>query len=142
MVSNPVANFRFPRWSGPLIGAIVGAILGARDSVVDEKPLAWEWLIGGMLLGLLAGCIVFLLDRPATSSSTNSQLAGSWKGQDQITTVTYEEGALVGRLLAVLSIALSFFPFVGLGLGVVAVSWQRVTGLGVQAHLGDFVFDF
>ena len=55
-------NRRFPRWSGPLIGGLVGGYVGLRNLVnPGGLPIGWM-VLGGVLIGCFAGSLAILLD--------------------------------------------------------------------------------
>jgi len=49
---------RFPSWSGPLVGILVGAFLGIRKFPGEE----YVFILGCAAAGGLAGCVVMFLD--------------------------------------------------------------------------------
>lgn len=106
-------NRTFPRWSAPLVGAVVGSIFGARAARSERQLVSPEWVLIGAAAGAIAGSLIFLLDRPRHSSPDAVLL----------------DSSLFGRIFAVLSVPISLLPFIGLGVAAVAL-WlnRRVAG--------------
>src|SRR6187401_432491 len=57
-------NQTFPRWSAPLLGAIVGGYFGLMNANREGRPVSPESLIYGSAAGAAAGSLILLLDRP------------------------------------------------------------------------------
>jgi hypothetical protein len=126
-------NVTFPRWTAPLVGAGLGALLALRAARRERQPMAWDWLIGGATLGLVAGGLIWLLDRPAPRRK--GAVAETSEAVEQPPSASAEQGSLVGRVLALLSILLFCAPFLGFVLGVAAIlinsrdgGWSRTVG--------------
>jgi len=99
---------KFPRWAGPLIGAIIGIVLGVRG-MRREGQLDWIYPVAGFLLGALAGSVLWLLDAPPAKRRRRSSVAGS--------------------VLAALAIFPGILPVLGLLFGVPAfLINRRVSG--------------
>ncbi len=68
-------NKTFPRWSAPLVGALVGAVATALVAPKTGVNLDLQLILGGALVGLLAGVLILLFGSstagppPSTSSS-------------------------------------------------------------------------
>lgn len=132
-------NTKFPRWAAPLVGMGAGVVMFARGA---GQPLSWEWLVGGAGVGLLAGGLIWLLDRPpAPAGSVDAPgeesgggvgLEGEGRGQSGV----------IGRFLALVSVGFFWTPGVGLILGIAALltnlrtrDWTRKcskVGLGLS----------
>jgi hypothetical protein len=89
------------------MGAIVGAIAGSRAA----PDAGQECILGSGAMGLVAGLIVMLLDKPTTEIASRHNTKGISQPTPPI-----RQGAVVHRLLAILSIALCWTP--GLGLNI------------------------
>ncbi len=101
-------NQKFPRWAGPLVGAVIGAVVGLR-AMRRERVEDWFYPVGGALLGALAGGVLWLMDAPPSRPRRYA--------------------SAVGTLLAVLAVFPGIFPFVGLPFGIPAfLVNRRVTG--------------
>ncbi len=113
---------RFPRWLGPVLGAGVGVVLALR-AMRRDRVTDWTWVAGGVVLGALAGGVLWLVDAPTPANPRRASVPGS--------------------LLAVLAIFPGLLPFVGLVFGVPAflvnrrvVGWQnRASRLGLGLSL-------
>jgi hypothetical protein len=53
-----VDKMRFPSWSGPLVGILVGAFLG----IWKFPGVEYVFILGCAAAGGLAGCVVMFLD--------------------------------------------------------------------------------
>lgn len=122
-------NRHFPRWAGPLVGAVAVPILllkvarrsdPSQPGLNDNLPAV---LIGGAIAGLVIGGLVSLLD---TAPSTKLQDADGVGGENAALKPAPPSGSLVSRLLAILSVVLAITGVVGLGLGVAGVisNWR------------------
>ena len=101
-------GLKFPRWLGPIIGACLGAGLALRGMKRDGHFNA-VGLASGAVCGLLAGCVLWLLDAPSPTES--------------------RQASLLGSLLAIVGFFPGCLPFVGLVLAVPAfLVNRRVTG--------------
>ncbi|MEM7454734.1 MAG: hypothetical protein AAF456_10330 [Planctomycetota bacterium] len=117
-------NDAFPRWSAPLLGAVAGAFLGYRADPGIASP---AYVGGGALIGILGGCLVFLLDSKPQSASQHEEAlreANPNYVNDQVEHFT--DPGLVGRFLALIAIVLCIVPIAGLVMGLiaVAVNWK------------------
>jgi ABC-type Fe3+ transport system permease subunit len=140
-----MSNGRFPRWAGPFVGAAVGALIGWRMLRLYPNNEGWErWqvILFAAAIGLFAGIIVALLDRPASSRSAEP-LYEEETGRRR--RARRPEAGVAGRLLALLSVLFWCLPILGLGLGIVAVlvnfrtpGWERITSY-IGAALGALV---
>lgn len=109
-----------PRWSAPIVGAVVGAFLGLRSSRDIEGPLLFI-IAGGAAIGGLAGCLIFLFDSKPASES-NPYASPSDFAFDKMAPAP---SGVIPRFLAVTSVVLFFAPVMGLGVGVAALIANR-----------------
>jgi hypothetical protein len=124
-------NVSFPRWAAPLVGAGLGVFLGLRALHREGQPFDVKPPAIGAAIGLFAGGIIFLLDRPASRPETQEGPAG-----DPVADVPKRKSSdstLVGRFLALLSILISWAPFVNLAVALIALlvnarvaGWPRI----------------
>jgi Na+-driven multidrug efflux pump len=117
-------NISFPRWAAPLAGAGAGAILGLRAARRDGQGIKPEWVIGSTVLGLLAGCVVWLLERPDAGPAPAAGDARDGSVRD-LSQPGSRVRAVAGAVLALLSIVLVCVPVAGLALAAVAVLATR-----------------
>ena len=98
----------------PVLGAMIGVSIGARSA--DKNIDDWKALLIGAALGAVAGCLVFLLDRPSSASETDSEESG----------FENHSARVLPRFLTFLSLALIWAPVVGnfVAMIAVAVNWH------------------
>ena len=122
----------FPRWTAPLLGALLGAFFGYKADPGVASPI---YVGGGALLGLLAGCLVFLLDsKPGQGGSFETGL-NSNPENDQIEYLN--DTGLVGRFLALVACLLCVIPFAGPVIGLIAtfVNWRAGDSAGKASRI-------
>lgn len=120
MLPRLFANRRFQCWSGPLIGGLVGGYVGLQN-LVNPRGLPIGWMVlGGVLIGGLAGSLALLLD-PIPTGNVTEGLPDHLTGADQV------PAGFVGRVLALFGLLLCWFPFVGLTLNLIGVLVNRGT---------------
>ena len=66
-------NQSFPGWAAPIVGAVLGVLLGFRGAKRDGAAFSPEWAIGGAAVGLFAGLVVWLLDAIKSRSKRKRQ---------------------------------------------------------------------
>jgi hypothetical protein len=109
-------NATFPRWAGPVVGAVAGALIAARMARRQGQGFSPTWIASGAAIGVVGGLFVWLLDKPRAQPQVEPAL-----GATQATGAGIQTSAtLLGRFFAVLAVLLSLAPFVGLILGGVA----------------------
>jgi cytochrome c biogenesis protein CcdA len=103
-----------------------GAIFGLKAGRQEDGELSVEVVVGVAILGMLAGGLVALADRPTRKAKTGK---GEEKG---------DKGTFAGRFIALLSLFLWWVPFFGLIFGAWAFLTNRHgTGWGrVVAWIG------
>ena len=77
--SASIAKGNFPGWAGPIIGPILGGILLGALSLVGDQSMqqaTTPMVIVGALEGLIAGLVVWSLDRRRQEKHINSAEAG------------------------------------------------------------------
>ena len=130
-------NKRFPRWYGPLIGVAAGGYVGMKNIIGANAGVPWYLMVlGGMLIGGLAGCLVFLLDPPPKTEEPLDL-------PEHLSSLSQQPSSLVGRVLALFGVLLCWFPFLGLVLNAIGYSvnrkvddwaiWASRIGLAVSA---------
>ncbi len=120
MLLRYLGNRRFPRWSGPLIGGLVGGYVGLRNLVnPGGLPIGWM-VLGGVLIGGFAGSLAILLD-PKRTENLSEGLPDHLTGANQV------PAGFVGRVLALFGLMLCWFPFIGLALNLIGVLVNRGT---------------
>ena len=130
-------NKRFPRWCGPLIGVAAGGYVGMKNIIGANAGVPWYLMVlGGMLIGCLAGCLVFLLDPPPKTEEPTDL-------PEHLSSLSQHPSSLVGRVLALFGVLLCWFPFLGLVLNAIGYSvnrkvddwaiWASRIGLAVSA---------
>ena len=100
-----------------MIGVIVGALFGIRGAAEAQLPLV-HCVVGGMLVGGVAGFLVLVLD-PAPPSEAPVALPeplATWHAPASTSS------GLVGRFLAVAGLLLCWAPGIGLVLNLIALS--------------------
>ena len=127
-------NFSFPKWSGPVVGAVVGILVALQSVRLQVDVPILYLLAGGAILGALAGCFMLLLDPPEPDSESMHDVGFKSPGR--------HKSSRTGTVLAVLCIVTSWVPVIGFFVGVAAVyvnfratNWTRLTsiiGFGVS----------
>ncbi len=112
-------NREFPRWSGPLIGILAGGYTGLIQFRPGGLPI-WVVVLGGAMIGGLAGCLVFLLD-PSRPTEGTEELP------EHLVNTSCQTSGLVGRALAFLGLLLCWAPFLGLVLNLIGILVNRRT---------------
>lgn len=115
---HPMKNFRFPRWTAPLLGVIVGSFCGLRAGLRAQIPLVWFVTIGAAIGGL-AGALILLLE-PAARVPANPDLPAYLQRASPI-----NQSGVVGRFLAVTGSLLCWFPVLGLVLNLIGWALNR-----------------
>lgn len=112
-------NMTFPRWSGPFVGMIAGVIVGLQGGADADIPIA-ACVLGGLVIGGIGGCLVFLID-PKPSETASDELLSHFDAK-----VVARPSGVVGRFLAIAGIFLCWTPFLGLVLNLIglAVNWK------------------
>ena len=106
-------NRQFPAWCGPLVGILAGVYVAMKKMVLGNAGLpGYQMILGGMVIGGLAGCSVFLLD-PRGRAEPSSLFA------EHLVPTTRRPSRLVGRALASFGVLLSWFPLLGLVLNFI-----------------------
>ena len=109
---SPVPDGDYPRWSAPLLGAVVGLLCGAR--AIGREALPWPVaIVGGGCIGALAGVAIFLLD--PKSKEVEARGSGSLAAQQP------QSSGIIGRFLAAMGVLLCWTPFLGFLLNLVGV---------------------
>jgi hypothetical protein len=135
-------NTSFPRWAGPLVGAGVGLALALRLSLDLAPEARLLPVLGGLVGGLLLGCLIWFLDPPPTTT-TEFGRRPRHNYIEVLDNSSAPHGTFVTRFLALLSVVLCWAPFVGLVLAIPAVvlnrrarGWPRIVswvGLALSA---------
>lgn len=112
-------NMTFPRWSGPFVGMIAGVIAGLEGGVDADIPMA-ACVLGGAVIGGIAGCLIFLID-PKQPEAVSDDLLSHFDAR-----VVARPSGVVGRFLAIAGILLCWTPLLGLVLNLIglAVNWK------------------
>ena len=119
-------NRQFPRWLGPLIGAIVGAYCGFGNPFGPGALPLWFTVVGGASIGCVAGALVMFLD-PSLPDTTATVLADR-SGKNLVKCRgTGTPSGVVGRALTLFGLLLSWIPFLGLVLNLIGVQVNRGT---------------
>ena len=101
-------TFSIPRWLGPVVGAILGAVVGYR-AMRRDRVTDYRWLVGGAAIGAMAGSVVWLMDAPPQSQ--------------------HRPASGIGTLFAVLALFPGVVPYIGLAFGLPAfLVNRRVSG--------------
>jgi hypothetical protein len=87
-------NRKFPSWSAPLVGTVVGALGGLKTGLDAEIPI-YLCILGGSLIGGLAGSIIFVLDPPVATEAPPGIPTHLWTGHVD------KPSGVVGRFLAI-----------------------------------------
>ena len=120
MLPRLFTNRRFPRWAGPLIGMLVGAYCGLQNPMNPGALPVGLTVLGGTLIGGLAGSLALLLD-PIPTGNVTEGLPDHLTGANQV------PAGFVGRVLALFGLLLCWFPFIGLALNLIGVLVNRGT---------------
>jgi Trk-type K+ transport system membrane component len=88
---------------------------------LQGKPITVGWVIGGLLITLVFGAIVFLLDLPGRRSQQESQEEADYVEDE------HEGGRLIPRFLTFTSLLMFIIPIMGLVLSIAALiaNWNR-----------------
>jgi peptidoglycan/LPS O-acetylase OafA/YrhL len=130
-------NANFPRWAAPFVGTVVGAYFAAK-SAVDADGVDWKWIPAGAALGLIAGMLVFVVDRPPKVSDSESSPPGAI-ARLRPPEFQSTESFVVGRILAMLSVLLIWAPWIGFATAMAAVwvnrrmGWSRTISVAAAA---------
>ena len=125
---------RFPRWSGPLLGAIIVPLFVLRrnrnhtiDSAFGDNYLLF--LIGSSVAGALIGGLVMLLDTSSSKAVLDQEI-------DLLPAdaPSKPQSSIISKFLAITSILLAITGVIGLALGAAGVlsslrskGWPYVT---------------
>ncbi|MCH2178590.1 MAG: hypothetical protein MK106_07275 [Mariniblastus sp.] len=114
-------NRQFPPWCAPLVGILAGGYVAMKNMVLGNAGLpGYLMILGGMVIGGLAGCSVFLLD-PRGRAEPSSLFA------EHLVPTPRRSSSLVGRVLAAFGVLLSWFPLLGLVLNLIGYLVNRKT---------------
>ncbi len=103
-------NRSFPRWSGPLVGAVVG-VLGAWKVMAKEGgEISVEKFAYGAVIGACIGSLFLLIDKPQKEGEEPK-----------------DEATNLGRIFALMGLIGSLLPVLGLILAMVGVvlNWSK-----------------
>ncbi len=116
------SDANFPRWSAPFVGMLVGTGIGLKSGQRTGEGLSPTWLIGGAIIGGLAGGLIFLLDSPPAATDDDSLIQAP-----QQKVAPTDSGTLISRFFALLSLPLFWVPVVNLILAGVSLLLNRKT---------------
>ena len=120
MFPKSLEDRRFQRYLGPVIGLIAGAFCGLQNPFAPGALPVWITVAGGALIGGIAGILVMVLD-PLAPSVTTEDLS------DYDVKRSKMPSSLVGRVLSLFGLLLSWIPFLGLVLNLIGVLVNRGT---------------
>ena len=109
---------------------MIGVVIGARSA--DKNIDGWKALLIGVVFGVAAGFLVFLIDRPSSQSGEDTDA--------ETTDFDSRSRGVVPRFLVLLSLALVWAPVVGTCFALIAVvvNW-RAPGLPRKLSILGFV---
>ncbi len=113
-------NTAFPRWAAPLVGIVAGALFGGRGARRAGEGFSPTWMVGGAVLGLVAGLFVWLLDKPKAEGEQILEGTQTSEGGQATAVASEASGSVITRFFALLSILLCWAPVVGLVIGGIA----------------------
>ena len=111
---------KFRRCLGPMVGLLAGAFCGLQNPFAPGALPVWITVAGGTLIGGIAGVLVMVLD-PLAPSVTTDDLSDHDVKRIQM------PSSLVGRVLSLVGLLLSWIPFLGLVLNLIGVLVNRGT---------------
>ncbi|MCH2372366.1 MAG: hypothetical protein MK324_17855 [Pirellulales bacterium] len=120
MFPKSLEDRRFQRYLGPVIGLIAGAFCGLQNPFAPGALPVWITVAGGALIGGIAGILVMVLD-PLAPIVTTEDLS------DYDVKRSKMPSSLVGRVLSLFGLLLSWIPFLGLVLNLIGVLVNRGT---------------
>ena len=120
MLPKSLEDRRFRRCLGPIIGLIAGASCGLQNPFAPGALPVWITVAGGALIGGMAGILVMVLD-PLAPIVITEELS------DQDVKRSKMPSSLVGRVLSLFGLLLSWIPFLGLVLNLIGVLVNRGT---------------
>lgn len=126
MLPKRFMNRQLTRWLGPIAGLLAGAYVGLGNPLAPGGPPTWVTVVGGGLIGVVAGCLVMVLDPSLPISKPESMESGSSPSIKRNSTV-------VGRVLAVFGLLVCWLPFFGLAFNLIGVLVNRGTTDGAAA---------
>lgn len=129
------AREKFSARSAPLVGAIVGAVIGLRGAFSSAglnqrpgTPSPWQIVVGGAVLGFLGGLLIWFLDRPARPRKASPDpLSPTVYTESDLRALRLEAFAvppielnLIGKFCTFSAIVLCWIPIVGLVMAISA----------------------
>ena len=126
MLPKRFMNRQLTRWLGPIAGLLAGAYVGLGNPLAPGGPPTWVTVVGGGLIGVVAGCLVMVLDPSLPISKPEAMECGSSPSIKRNSTV-------VGRVLAVFGLLVCWLPFFGLAFNLIGVLVNRGTTDGAAA---------
>ena len=125
MLPKRFMNRQLTRWSGPIAGLLAGAYVGLGNPLAPGGPPTWVTVVGGGVIGVVAGCLVMVLDPSQPTRKPESLEDGSSPSRKRDSTV-------VGPVLAVFGLLVCWLPFFGLAFNVIGVFVNRGTTDGAS----------
>ena len=125
MLPKRFMNRQLTRWSGPIAGLLAGAYVGLGNPLASGGPPTWVTVVGGGVIGVVAGCLVMVLDPSQPTRKPESLEDGSSPSRKRDSTV-------VGRVLAVFGLLVCWLPLFGLAFNVIGVFVNRGTTDGAS----------
>lgn len=126
MLPKRFMNHQWTRWSGPIAGLLAGSYVGLGNPLAPGGPPTWITVVGGGVIGVVAGCLVMVLDPSLPTRKPVSLEDGSSLSKKRNSTV-------VGRVLAVFGLLVCWLPFFGLAFNLIGVLVNRGTTDGATA---------
>lgn len=113
---------------------IAGALCGLRAGLNAQIPI-YFCLLGGSIIGGLAGALVFLLDPRPASEIPAGMPVHLWTGHVD------NPSGVVGRFLAIAGCVLCWTPFLGFILNLIglAVNWKSRDWARIASMIGLLV---